>query len=151
DRRRDAGAEHAELEDAVERAWARRRQEPAGPERRVAAVGDVHGVAPEHVPDRLHDVRGVETGAAPRLDHSQLLAPPRAIGVTVARDVVPPRSPGTLPRERAGEAFEGAPDIRDDAERDRARDPDAAWIDVDLDELLPRPVAPVLIVWEIEV
>src|SRR5262249_330952 len=107
------GPAHGGLEDGEIRARARRRPEPVRPERREAAVDDVDRLAAERLPDRLHDVRRVKAGSAPRLDHARLLRPPLVRGAAAAREEV--RAPRAR-LERGREALERLLHVADDAD-----------------------------------
>src|SRR6185369_1046834 len=108
-------------------------------------VGDVDRVATEHLADDVHRLRRMDPRTSPLRDGGAAGLAPLRLGPRVVREL----ASGTWRPElakRACETGRGAREVGDDRHRHRTCDADRAGIGVDLDELLTRRIAPVLVV-----
>ena len=120
------------------------------PQRGVAAIGDVDRILAEHIADRLHRLRRMDSlSAYPRAFANPFHA--IAGSLPVAFVIIAALRFHRLGRERAMQSFERAFRVGDDSQCERTRHAHIALIDIDLNELLTGGIPPILVVRNVEV
>jgi hypothetical protein len=118
---------------------------------RYCAISDVDGVGAEDLADRLQRVRWMDTRSTPRRGLRETFLAPGAARFLITLEILTASRRQSLSREHTMESLERVFCIGDHSKCERPRHAHVARIDIDLDELGVRRIAPVFVIRNVEV